>query len=83
MPRFLVRRWLTVGLVVAASTAVLIAGRPQTAPATYFPAKGVWEKKDPASPGLDKAKVDEAVALAIARQSKATGIPVLIRCWRR
>jgi len=63
-----VRRVFTLYVVVAATAAVL-AGGSQTATSPYFPVKGPWQHKDPAALGLDKARLDEAVALAVARQS--------------
>jgi CubicO group peptidase (beta-lactamase class C family) len=68
MRHFMKRHVLALSFLVASAAAV-VSAVPQTAPATYFPAKGSWEKRDPASLGLDKTKLDEAVALAIARQS--------------
>jgi CubicO group peptidase (beta-lactamase class C family) len=59
---------LALSLFVA-SVAAVVSAAPQTALATYFPPKGAWQQKDPASLGLDKTKLDEAVALAIARQT--------------
>jgi CubicO group peptidase (beta-lactamase class C family) len=68
MRHFMKRHVLALSLLVASAAAV-VSAVPQTAPATYFPPKGAWQQKDPASLGLDKTKLDEAVALAIARQS--------------
>lgn len=48
------------------------AQAPAAAPATYFPAKGAWEARDPASLGMDKAKLDEAIAYANANQNPRT-----------
>jgi CubicO group peptidase (beta-lactamase class C family) len=48
------------------------AQAPAAAPAAYFPAKGAWEARDPASLGMDKAKLDEAIAYANANQNPRT-----------
>ena len=46
---------------------------PQAAaPARYFPPAGAWEKRDPSAVGLDKAKLDEAIAFAIANENQNT-----------
>ena len=64
---------------VIAVTTVTAAG--QRSPATpYFPPPGEWQKKDPATLGLDKARLDEAIAFAIAHENPdtkdlAVGIP--------
>src|SRR6187431_2522480 len=60
-----------VTLLVATSAVVWTAG-PQTATATYFPPKNAWEKKDPASLGFDKTKLDEAVAFSVANENPNT-----------
>jgi CubicO group peptidase (beta-lactamase class C family) len=63
-----------VGLIciLAASFAVSARQQAPAAPAAtpYFPAKGAWEKRDPATLGLDKAKLDEAIAYAVANQNE-------------
>ena len=49
-----------------------LAWRSSAAPsadAAYFPHEGAWEKRDPAALGLDKAKLDEAIAFAIANEN--------------
>jgi len=60
-----------VALLVATSAVVWTAG-PQTATKTYFPPKNAWEKKDPASLGFDKTKLDEAVAFSVANENANT-----------
>ncbi len=61
-------------IALACSAAAWAAAGAQTpAPAaTYFPPKGAWEARAPASLGLDKAKLDEAVAFAVANQNTRT-----------
>jgi len=56
-------------LAAIAATAALTARQP-AASRPFFPARGEWQKQPPASLGFDKAKLDEAVAFAIANQSK-------------
>ena len=50
--------------------AIVPAGAQRNAPAPYVPA-AVWERRDPGSLGLDPAKLDEAVAFAKERESRA------------
>jgi CubicO group peptidase (beta-lactamase class C family) len=38
----------------------------------YFPPAGLWEKRDPASLGLDPVKLDAAVAYAVANENPNT-----------
>ena len=38
----------------------------------YFPARGEWQKTDPSAVGLDKAKLDEAIAFAVAHENSNT-----------
>ena len=38
----------------------------------YFPARGEWRKVEPAAAGFDKAKLDEAVAFAVAHENPDT-----------
>jgi len=60
-----------VAIAVAATT--LVAARPQrTATGPYFPARGEWRKQPPAAVGLDKAKIDEAIAFAVAQENPGT-----------
>ena len=60
-----------VAIVFAATT--LVAARPQpTQTRPYFPARGEWRKQPPPAVGLDKAKLDEAIAFAVARENPNT-----------
>lgn len=65
---------LLAGVVLVVIASWVAAAREQAAPAraTYFPAPGAWEKREPAALGLDKARLDEAVAFAIANQNQRT-----------
>jgi CubicO group peptidase (beta-lactamase class C family) len=66
--------------VVVASTLVFAqapqpaAGRGQQAAAVerYFPPKGDWQRVDPATVGMDKAKLDEAIAYHEANQNNGS-----------
>src|SRR5262245_10978332 len=67
-------RWRTVGIVgcVVVAAYVAVAAQAPATKGTYFPATGTWEKRDAASLGLDKAKIDEAIALSIKNQNPRT-----------
>jgi len=55
------------------SASAMLAGQPQRSQAVpFFPPAGEWPAKEAASLGLDKAKLDEAIALAIANQNQNT-----------
>lgn len=56
---------------VIAVTTVTAAGQRSSAK-PYFPPPGEWQKKDPATLGLDKARLDEAIAFAIAHENPDT-----------
>ena len=67
-------RRLTGSILLVFLTAALYASAPQ-APAAgtkYFPAKGSWEKRDPAAVGLDNTKLDEAIAFAMANEQTSS-----------
>jgi CubicO group peptidase (beta-lactamase class C family) len=55
-------------LLVGWSLAVL-AGALRAA--DYFPPRGVWEKKAPAALGFDAAKLEQAIAFAVANENPA------------
>ncbi len=60
-------------LVLLVSTAVWVAASTQAgSTAVYFPPAGAWEKREPAAVGLDKAKIDEAIALSIKNENPRT-----------
>jgi CubicO group peptidase (beta-lactamase class C family) len=67
-------RRLGLAAVLAGTAIAWSSGQTQSlAPAgAYFPPKGAWEAREPASVGLDKAKLDEAVAFALANESTRT-----------
>lgn len=69
------RRFLLSVLALVSASALLIADRQaalSTAGARHFPARGAWEKRDPAALGLDKAKLDAAIAVAIKNENPNT-----------
>ena len=55
----------------ASSAPIAPAATPQTS-ATYFPDRFDWQHKKPEEVGMDSAKLDEAVKLAIAGESPET-----------
>jgi CubicO group peptidase (beta-lactamase class C family) len=63
--------WLPVALVLAVG-AVVLGAAPQTVLPKYFPPRGEWQKREPANTGFDKAKLDEAIAFAIANENPNT-----------
>lgn len=65
------RRALTLALAVIAATTIVATSAPQPA-SRYFPPKGKWESRESAALGFDKAKLDEAVAFAIANENPNT-----------
>ncbi|MEZ5318690.1 MAG: serine hydrolase [Vicinamibacterales bacterium] len=60
--------------LVARQAAARAGGGGQAAAqaATYFPAKGAWERREPAALGLDRATLDEAIAFANEHQNGNT-----------
>jgi CubicO group peptidase (beta-lactamase class C family) len=70
------RRASLVLCVVVSATTLVLSARQAAAPAskqasTYFPAKGAWEKRDPAAVGMNKAKLDDAIAFAMKNENTA------------
>ena len=57
-------------ITIAAAT-VTKAGQP-SAKRPYFPARGKWQKKEPSAVGLDKAKLSDAIAFAMAHENPNT-----------
>jgi CubicO group peptidase (beta-lactamase class C family) len=58
------------GIALAAIAAVaLLSPAASTQAARYFPPEGRWDTRAPADLGVDKAKLDEAVAFAVASQA--------------
>ena len=71
------RRASLVLCAVVSATTLVLSARQAAVPAatqasTYFPGKGAWEKRDPAAIGMDKAKLDEAIAFAIENENQNT-----------
>ena len=63
----------SVVVVAALLTAAAAANAFQPAAARpYFPARDEWRKQDPAAGGVHKARLDEAVAFAIAHENPDT-----------
>jgi CubicO group peptidase (beta-lactamase class C family) len=57
-------------LVCVAAPSALLAQKKPVAPAAYVPPAGAWERRSPASVGLDSVKLAEAVAFAISKESR-------------
>ena len=71
--RDLMRRLTSLILLVFVSAALYAAGaQAPAAGATHFPAKGTWERRDPATLGLSQAKLDEAVGFAMRNENANT-----------
>jgi CubicO group peptidase (beta-lactamase class C family) len=58
--------------VLLAATTLSAALGQSTARPTYYPPPGDWRKQAPESLGLDKAKLDDAIAFAIAHENPDT-----------
>jgi CubicO group peptidase (beta-lactamase class C family) len=63
-----IRPAVSVAIGALAATLALDAAPRQAAPA-YYPAPGEWRKVEPAAAGFDTAKLNEAVAFAIAHEN--------------
>lgn len=48
------------------------AAAPRVGASAYFPPKGTWEARDPASLGMNKAKLDEAIQFSLDNQNNNT-----------
>ena len=65
-------RVLFIALSLVAGSLLASIHASQSAAQKHFPPKGKWEARDPASLGLDKAKLDEAIAFAVQNQNQRT-----------
>jgi CubicO group peptidase (beta-lactamase class C family) len=63
------RRLAAVGLSIVLSSGLLVG---EQAAARFFPPAGVWEKRDPASLGLDPVKLDGAIQAALKTENQNT-----------
>src|SRR5690349_20208623 len=82
MKRFVMTAaFVGLGLAIAAADSVHAQTKPQAkapakpaaaAPATYYPPAHEWKKDTPASVGMDAAKLDQAIAYAVANESSTT-----------
>ena len=66
------RRRAGVLLIVTIAAATVTAAGQQSPKRPYFPPRGEWQKKDPSAAGLDKAKLDDAIAFAVAHENPNT-----------
>ena len=78
MMRVAMRHCLLVVIALFLQVAAPAAQRPQKqteapkAAAPYFPDRHDWQKRTPDQAGFDKAKLDAAIALAVASENPAT-----------
>ena len=63
---------VTVAVAVCLAATVLVSARQAPAPRAAFPARGAWPKAEPSAVGLDKAKLADAIAFAVANQNRNT-----------
>jgi CubicO group peptidase (beta-lactamase class C family) len=63
-----IRLAISVAIGALAVTLALDAAPRQSAP-PYYPPRGEWRKVEPAAAGFDKAKLDEAIAFAVAHEN--------------
>jgi beta-lactamase family protein len=68
---FLSRRAAALLIITIAAATVMDAGQPSSK-RPYFPARVEWQKKAPSAVGLDKAKLDDAIAFAVAHENPNT-----------
>ena len=61
-----------VAVAACLAATVLISARQALAPGAAFPARGAWPKAEPSAVGLDKAKLADAIAFAVANQNRNT-----------
>ncbi len=64
-------RRFTAALAAVVVAAITLAFASQPLP-RYFPPRGDWQAREPANAGFDKARLDEAVAFAIANENPNT-----------
>ena len=64
------RRAALIAIVVAGLVVAWSGATAQTP--SYFPPKGDWAQRDPAALGMDKAKLDEAIAYATKNENTRT-----------
>jgi CubicO group peptidase (beta-lactamase class C family) len=57
---------------VAAAVAVALSAAPQQLLPRYFPPRGEWQHREPGTAGFDKAKLDGAIAYALANENPNT-----------
>ena len=63
---------VTVAVAACLAATVLVSARQAPAPRAAFPARGAWPKAEPSAVGLDKAKLADAIAFAVANQNRNT-----------
>ena len=68
----LLGRRAAVLLVITIAAATVTTAGQRSSKRSYFPARGEWQKKDPSAVGLDKAKLHDAIAFAVAHENPNT-----------
>lgn len=63
---------ITVWLAAVMAATTMVAAQQRSPADPYFPPRGEWQTKPPASVGLDQAKLDEAIAFAVAHENPGT-----------
>ena len=66
------KRAAALAAAVVAATVLVAAGPQAPSSAQYFPPRGDWRTIDAAAAGFDKAKLDEAIAFAVAHENPDT-----------
>ena len=72
MPNQRARPPLGLSVACLIATTLALAATQSPGARTYFPSRGDWRKQDPGAVGVDKARLDEAIAFAIAHENPET-----------
>jgi CubicO group peptidase (beta-lactamase class C family) len=70
--RILSSRWAIVAATACLAATTFVSARQAAGPRAAFPARGEWPKAEPSAVGLDKAKLADAIAFAVANQNRET-----------
>jgi CubicO group peptidase (beta-lactamase class C family) len=65
-------RYTAALIVLVGATALALQVTAQSPARRYFPPRGEWQAREPAAVGFDKAKLDAAVAYAVANENPNT-----------
>src|SRR4029453_450431 len=72
MRRSLSSSWAIAALTACLAATSFVSARQAAGPPAAFPARGEWPKAEPSAVGLDKAKLADAIAFAVANQNRDT-----------